>query len=793
MPDREKSFIGRRIPKQDAPEKISGRAAYINDLTLPNMLYGKIKRSAHAHARILNIDVSKAARLPGVKAILTRESNPAKDFRIGFIQDNPPIKIDKVRQFRDEVAAVAAVDAATAAYACELIEVEYEPLPGVFDPLAAQAEDAPLIHERDFRGNPIRNNLLPVSWHIADGDLDTWRSRSKYVVENTYTTGWAHHCCLGTTGVVAEFDYHRNLTVHLPTQIPFLVQNDLNKLLRALGLKNKNTRVITPTIGGAFGNKLDTHCYEYIAVLLAFMAGRPVKIMFDREEEFVAMAPRQPTIITIAQGCDENGRLTFRQARAVLDNGAYTSWGATVPSVMYVPMSSLYRVPAVDFSAVCVYTNNIFSQAFRGYGNPQASFAIESNLDELAVEAGIDPLEMRLLNANRPDETTPMGLKVSSCGLQECLEAVRDRLDWNQPRPANRGVGVAALVHVGGGARIYKSDGHGMMLKIDDFAKVSVMTGAVEIGQGSETAIAQTVAEIIGLLPEDVTVIRHDTAICPWDVGTHASRQMFLSCKAAIACASDAREKILEYAARYMADEVKRQNRKNPDFSSDLMGLLEAPENFAIHRRMVYLKDFPEREEYRVPVDVLLRRAHYRGGPGAEMIMTRAFYEPDTEMMDARTAKGNISETYVFAAHGVEVEVDPGTGRIEILCFVAAHDVGRALNPLLLEGQIYGGVMQGVGYALHEDMILDAGRIMNPDLLDYKIPTMLDGDFPLEVVIIETHDAHGPFGAKGIGEIGIIPVAPAIANAVAAATGTRLRQLPLNCEKVLAGRLRRSA
>ena len=793
MPDREKSFIGRRIPKQDAPEKISGRAAYINDLTLPNMLYGKIKRSEHAHARILNIDVSKAARLPGVKAILTRESNPAKDFRIGFIQDNPPIKIDKVRQFRDEVAAVAAVDAATAAYACELIEVEYEPLPGVFDPLTAQAEDAPLIHERDFRGNPIRNNLLPVSWHIADGDLDTWRSRSKYVVENTYTTGWAHHCCLGTTGVVAEFDYHRNLTVHLPTQIPFLVQNDLNKLLRALGLKNKNTRVITPTIGGAFGNKLDTHCYEYIAVLLAFMAGRPVKIMFDREEEFVAMAPRQPTIITIAQGCDENGRLTFRQARAVLDNGAYTSWGATVPSVMYVPMSSLYRVPAVDFSAVCVYTNNIFSQAFRGYGNPQASFAIESNLDELAVEAGIDPLEMRLLNANRPDETTPMGLKVSSCGLQECLEAVRDRLDWNQPRPANRGVGVAALVHVGGGARIYKSDGHGMMLKIDDFAKVSVMTGAVEIGQGSETAIAQTVAEIIGLLPEDVTVIRHDTAICPWDVGTHASRQMFLSCKAAIACASDAREKILEYAARYMADEVKRQNRKNPDFSSDLMGLLEAPENFAIHRRMVYLKDFPEREEYRVPVDVLLRRAHYRGGPGAEMIMTRAFYEPDTEMMDARTAKGNISETYVFAAHGVEVEVDPGTGRIEILRFVAAHDVGRALNPLLLEGQIYGGAMQGVGYALHEEMILEKGRILNPDLLDYKIPTMLDGDFPLEVVIIETHDAHGPFGAKGIGEIGIIPVAPAIANAVAAATGTRLRQLPLNCEKVLAGLLRRSA
>jgi len=619
------NFIGKRVPKQDAPDKLMGRAVFINDVTLPGMLYGKIKRSEYAHAVIKHIDTSRAERLPGVKVVLTGKNSPAGNFRIGFIKDNPPLKSDKVRQYRDEVAAVAATDPDLAAEACELIKVDYEPLPGVFDPLEAQAKGAPLIHEYDFQGNPIKSNRLPVNWHIQDGDLDYFKRKSRHIVENTYRTGWAHHCCMGTTGIVADFDGRYNLTVHLPTQIPFLVQRDLHDLMTAMGLENRNIRVVSPTIGGAFGNKLDMHCYEYIAVLLARVAGRPVKIMFDREEEFIGMAPRQPTIITIAQGCDENGRLTFREARAVLDNGAYTSWGATVPSVMYVPMTSLYRVPAVDFQAVCVYTNNIFSQAFRGYGNPQATFAIESNLDELAREAGIDPLEMRLMNVNEANETTPMGLKVSSCGLRECFQAVQEKLDWNKPRRPNRGLGLAALIHVGGAARIYKSDGHGMMLKMDDFGKVSILTGAAEIGQGSETSIAQTVAEILGIHPDDVTVIRHDTAVCPWDVGTHASRQMFLSCKAAIICASQARKKILEYAAAFMEQEVVKKNRGNDNFDRRWLPLLHDPASFGLGDRHVFLKEQPDNKDYRVAIDVILRRAHYRGNKQGDIIMSQAF------------------------------------------------------------------------------------------------------------------------------------------------------------------------
>ncbi len=778
------SFIGKRIPKKDAPEKLTGEAEYIQDLNFSKMLFGKIKRSEFAHAVIKHIDTSKAEKLPGVKAVLTRDNFPAENFKIGFMKDNPPIKTDKVRQFRDEVAAVAAISEDIAEEACSLIKVEYEPLKGVFGVEEATEEGAPVIHDTDFRGNPIQNNILPVRWHIEHGSIEDSRKKAKYVVESVYKTGWAHHCCMGTTGIIAMFDLNNNLTVHLPTQIPNLVQNDFNFLLKALGLKNSSTRVIIPTVGGAFGNKLDTHCYEYIAVILAWMTKKPVRILFDREEEFLAMAPRQPSVIKITQGCDENGKLLFRDASALLDNGAYTSWGATTPSVMFVPMSSLYKVESFRFSATCVYTNNIYSQAFRGYGNPQASFAIESNIDELAKEAGMDPLDMRILNANEPGETTPMGLKITSCSLKECLLSVKDELKYGEKREKVRGIGIASLIHVGGAARIYRSDGHGMMIRIDDFGKVFVYTGAAEIGQGSETVIAQTVAEVLGVLPEDVNIVRHDTDVCPWDVGTHASRQMYVSCKAAIRCCKDAKNKILEYAAKFMKDEVLKKNKKNVDFNNEYLELLFDKENLEIRNRKIFLKQYPELRDYAISFDKILRRIHFRGNKSGNMIVSETFFEPDTEMLHPETSKGNLSETYAFAAHGAEVTVDKETGEVELLNFVAAHDIGKAMNPLLLEGQIYGGVMQGIGFALYESMVLKQGKIMNRDFLDYKIPTIMDTP-DIKIKLIEKSDPKGPFGAKGIGEIGLIPVSPAIANAVADAVGVRIRELPITCEKVL--------
>ena len=389
----ELSYVGRRIAKTDAAEKVTGRAVYINDLKRPGLLYGKIKYSDYPHARIKHIDTSKAKKLPGVKLVLTGEDIP--EMRIGFMKDNMPLKKGKVRQQRDEVAAVAAVDPDTAAEAVELIEVEYEPLPGIFDPLEAMKPDAPLIHELDFKGREIKSNVLRLPWNLVCGDIEQGRAGSKHIVEDNFRTTWVNHCCMGVSGCLAEFDLDNNLTMYSITQIPYLAQNDFNGALAALGLKGKNARLISTVIGGGFGSKLDTHVYEFIAILLAYYSRKPVKIMFDREEEFRSQAPRQPTITRISQGCDAMGRLTFREIEMILDNGAYTSWGATTPSVMMVPISSLYRVPNVKYTAKCVYTNNIYSQAMRGYGNPQVAWAMESNMDRVGGEAaGIDPLRI---------------------------------------------------------------------------------------------------------------------------------------------------------------------------------------------------------------------------------------------------------------------------------------------------------------------------------------------------------------------------------------------------------------
>ncbi|MCP4665349.1 MAG: molybdopterin-dependent oxidoreductase, partial [Deltaproteobacteria bacterium] len=461
-------FIGSEAPRPDAPAKAAGNAMYIHDLVRPRMLYGKIKYSEHAHARIRHIDTSRAEKLQGVRAVVTGYNTP--EIRIGFIKDNFALKKDKVRQFRDEVAAVAAIDPDIAKEAVELIHIEYEELPALFDPDDAMKPGAPLIHEADPRGRPKSDNLVPVPWKFVAGDAEKARQEAAFVAEDHYTTPLIQQSCMGTAGAIAEFDLKGNLLIHTKTQIPFLAQNDFNLALAAMGLKGKNTRVIVPVIGGSFGTGLDTHGYEYIAILLAYKSGRPVKIVLNRGEEFTALSPRQPSRSHIIQGCDKEGRLTFREVKMTLDNGAYTSWGATTPSVMMLPISSLYRVPNVYYKARIVYTNNTYCQAMRGYGNPQAAWAIESNMDQLAEAAGMDPFEFRLKNANIPDEITPMGLNITTCGLDECLRKVADKLEWKgkrgKGRSKARGVGMASLFHVGGSGRVYRSDGTGIIMKL---------------------------------------------------------------------------------------------------------------------------------------------------------------------------------------------------------------------------------------------------------------------------------------------------------------------------------------
>jgi len=744
--------VGARVPKLDALEKVQGKATYIHDLKVPRMLYGKILWSEHAHARIRKIDTSRAEKLPGVKAVITGYNTP--EIKTGFFKDNPVLKKDKVRQFRDEVAAVAAESEAIAEEALGLIDVEYEPLPAVFDPVEAMGKDAPLIHEDK------ESNVLKLPWKMVLGDLDEGRRQADFVVEESFSMPWVTHCCMGTSGCLAEFHANGNLTVHSPTQIRYLAQRDFRDAMAALGLKDKRVQVVTTAIGGAFGSKLDTYPFEFITILLAYYAGRPVKLVFSREEEFFATPSRQKVEARISQGCKKDGHLTFREVEMVLDNGAYTSWGATTPSVMMMPISSLYKVPNVYYKAKCVYTNNIYATAMRGYGNPQATFAIESQMDTLAEQAGIDPLEFRMINANTPGELTPQNFEIGSCGLKECLEAVRDSLNWDEKKGKQdgRGVGVGSLIHVGGGARIYKSDGCGTIIKLDDFGKVTVMSGATDMGQGSDTVIAQIVAEELGIDVEDVAVAMGNTDMETWDVGAHASRTTFVAGNSALFAARKAKEQIFEIAAPILQEPV---------------------DALAIKEGSVYSLNNPEAS---MQLARVLRAAHFK--TGGTQIVASHFYDPPTQMLD-KEMKGNFSVAYTYGVHGVEVEVDKETGHVEIIKYVIAMDVGRAINMMLLEGQLEGGAAMGLGYSLMEELHAEKGKILNPNFLDYKILTF--PDMPeVTSVIVETEDQFGPFGAKGIGEPPLVGSAPAIANAIYDATGKRVRSLPIIPEKLVA-------
>jgi len=782
--------IGKNVPRTAEIDKVTGRAVYIDELKRPGMLYGKILYSRYAHARIKSINTEKAKKLPGVRAVITGYDIP--DVRVGFLNDQTVLKRDLVRQYRDEVAAAAAITPEIAEEALKLIEVEYEPLPGIFDPIEAMKPDAPLIHELDARGRPLRSNILPLPWKFSAGDIEKARKESAYIVTDNVTTTWINQCCMGTSGCVAEFDSNNNLTFFSQTNVIFGGKGRIATYLSNIGLKGKKIRVLNPVVGGSFGTKLDTDIYEFICIQLALKTRKPVKIKFSREEEFAALPPRQPTIFTIEQGCDKDGRLTFRKVEAILDNGAYTSWGATTPSVMMLPISSMYRVPNVSFNATCVYTNNIYSQAMRGYGNPQAAFAVETSMDSLAEAAGIDPAEFRLINRNHPGDVTPMELKITTCPLEECITTVKEKIKWDEKwgKRNGRGVGMASLIHVAGGARVYLSDGTGIRIKIDENGEVYVLSGSTDQGQGSPTVIAQIVAEATGFNPEDVNIVFGDTDIGLWDAGTHASRHTFVAGNAAIRAGEKAKTQVLELAVQYIPQMVKRalkrQKKKNPDFKEPELDytMIDSPEKLDIKNRMIFPKEAPDHPYFRIEASQVLTGALHVGNGESKAVVAEVFWDPPTKMLNAEM-KGNYSLTYAFGTTGVEVEVDRETGEVKILNLVSAHDVGRAINPALVKGQIYGAIYTGVGFGLTEQVQVVEGKVMNPNFRDYKILTANDY-IPVEAVIIEDPDPSGPYGAKGIGEPGLVPTAPAIANAIYDAIGIRIRDLPITPEKVLA-------
>src|SRR6185503_14280072 len=441
----------------------------------------KILRSRHPHARIVRLDTSRAAALPGVLAVLTGAEVEQHPF--GFVKDQLALKTERVRCVRDEVAAVAAESAAVAEAALELIEVEYEELPAVFDPRAAVQPGAPLVHE------DRATNHSELRYQFSHGDVEGAFAGAAAIVEGEFRLNFVTPACLGTMVAIADWDAEDRLTMSSTTQVPFLYQRDL---AQALGITGDRVRVLQPPVGGNFGRGLDLYPIDVIAALLARRVRRPVKIEFERVEEFVACPTREPCAIRLRTAAAADGRVLARDCHVVIDNGAYVSWGSTTPYVMLSTVAGLYRCPAVRFDTTIAYTNNPYSGSMRGYGNLESTFAVESQMDELAARLGLDKLELRRRNATKPGDANPQGFVIGSCAMGECLDALGDAAAGLVPAAAGwkRGVGYAGMFHVGGGARIYKSDGCGAIVKCDDFGKVSLITGTTEIGQGSETVLA---------------------------------------------------------------------------------------------------------------------------------------------------------------------------------------------------------------------------------------------------------------------------------------------------------------
>ncbi len=754
------NIIGKPTPKIDANIRVTGEAQFGHYIQLPNMLYGAILRTKEPVADIISIDTSKAKQLDGVRCVITADDVDVNN--ISYRRDHPILKKGQVNCIRDEIAAVAATSKEIAQKALELIEVEYKVREGIFDPFEAIKEDAPQINH--FIDGKYPNKNIAEHFHYEHGNLDEEKAKSKFVVSHRFTLPRVTHCCMATSNMTADYSKtDGRLTLYSTTQVPFLYQRDI---ARALKMEPSKIRIIQVVIGGGFGSKLDMYPYEPICALLSMKCGQPVQLIFSREEEFIASPTRQTMIYDVTAGADENGGFTFRDVKATLDNGAYTSWGATTPFVMMQTFSSLYQCPACRFDSTSVYTNNVYAGSFRGYGNPQATFALERTIDMLADEIGMSKSEIRLKNANFKGEVTKQGLHFITCGHKEALEIVIEKVKESthplipsqegKHKRYKKGVGYASMLHVGGGAKIYPSDGCGTTLKIDPFGYLTIITGSSEIGQGSETVLAMIASEELGIDISKIKVINTDTDIKPWDVGVHASRTSFVAGNSVLGAVKKLKEKISPKAAQLLKTDI-----------DDLVY-----ENGVI-------KSIKKSES--IELDKVVRAIHFKE-PG-DLCIDTYFFEPSSEFAD-KEFKGNVSGAYAFASQSVEVEVDTYTGNVNVLDIHVAQDVGKVLNPLGLAGQIEGGVVMGMGYALLEELVVDKGMILNPNFHNYKLPTSMDVP-RIHFYPIETEDSLGPYGAKGVGEAPLIPTAAAIANAVSDAIGVQIDSLPVTPEKVL--------
>lgn len=747
--------VGKSHRKIDGMAKATGEAVYADDIQLPGMLHAKTLRSPHAHARIVSIDTSRAEALPGVRAVITGKDLPIQYGVIPWTPDETALAVDKVRFIGDEVAAVAAVDEDTANAALELIDVEYEELHAYMDPREALERDEPQIHANR------KNNNVSKHVELEFGDVEGAREGADLVVNGHYEFHGSTHTAIEPHCAVARVSPEGILTLWSSTQISHYVHR---ALARVLEWEPQKIRVIQPCLGGAFGGKSDPFSLEFCVAKLSQITGRPVKMLWTREEVFYAHRGRHPMSLDYTTSATEDGKITGVDAKILIDGGSYSSFGLVTTYYSGQLLTGPYDFPSYRYDSTRVFTNKPPCGPKRGHGSVQPRFAFECQLDEVAEQLGIDPIEIRRKNFHGEHTKTVNGQRITSSGFMECLEKVERGSDWkarHRQLPTGQGLGVAGSMYISGtNYPIYPNDmpQAGIQLKVDRSGLVTVFSGANDIGQGSNSVVRYIVAEELGMDVEHVRVVAADSDLCPVDLGAYSSRVTFMVGNATIDAARKLRKKVVTAVAETWEVEERR------------VRLIEG--------RVIDLEDVEHVLSTREAFEIAEARFDTLGATGS--------YNTPTLGGDYRGGTIGASPAYSFTAHIVEAHVDEETGRITVPKVWCAHDCGRALNPRLVAGQIEGSVYMGIAEALLEDHKVNRfGLHSGPSLLDYRIPTAIDTP-EIEAYIVESLDPEGPYGAKEAGEGPLHSAIPALANAIHDAVGIRLRELPFTPAKVLA-------